>query len=130
MVFRAVLEPFELQIRTSRCPRFCESHASGGKSAADCPIMNFGKRIGLGSVAAVLLVFAGQGISGGTAPLAVSPHLYEVEIRLLRDIGAESDALELLRRQFRIVQHREPLRVVGFLAHTPSRAPFGPFTRC
>ena len=42
-------------------------------------------------------------------PLAVSPHLYETDIHLLRELGADADAFELLRRQFRVVSHRNPV---------------------
>ena len=32
----------------------------------------------------------------------VSPHLYETDILLLRELGHEADAVALMRRQFRI----------------------------
>lgn len=64
--------------------------------------MKTGKRFGWISLAAAGLAFAGPVTRDRPVIVASSPHLYETYIRVLREIGADSDAFELLRRQFRI----------------------------
>ena len=50
--------------------------------------------------------------------LGVSPHLYEIDIRLLHEIGADADAFELLRRQFRFVAQPDRRREFRGLSST------------
>ena len=99
-----------------------------GPSGPDAPRveghgMKARQGIGFSCMAFVAVGLSAHPLAGAPPPrsrISVSPHLYEVDIQLLREIGADDDALELQRKQFRVVLSRCPLS--GAILKTIARA--------